>query len=121
MKKAKASRVNLAAVARELLQQTPEATNEQIAEAITAEYGVSVNRASLNTAVCNARRRLGIRKRRWTVPQSAAEMVQVLEAARELLLRAGSAEAAVEAIQQVQKLQLVQRKASPAANEDSDS
>jgi len=123
MAKKKAARggFNMSEEIRALLQENPGLNSREVFEALQAKFpNQTLNRNSCNVAFSHARRRLGIggkrgaaavrRRRPSAVVASSGNGDSVdfalLKAARELLSQAGSADAAVAAIQQLQALQL---------------
>jgi len=121
-KKAVRGEFNMSAEIRKLLEETPTLSSREIFEKLQELFpGQSVNRNSCNVAFSHARRKLGIkgssrRVVRHRRPSAAKTTVAsskdgdlnlgLLQAARELLTKAGSAEAAVQAIKQLQSLQI---------------
>ncbi|WP_139228441.1 hypothetical protein [Planctomicrobium piriforme] len=110
----------MSAEIRNLLQSNPAQSSREIFEALQTQFpGQEINRNSCNVAFSHARRKLGIRggSKRVVVRRAKPGVkvsggsvgglnFDVLKAARELLTQAGSAEAATQAIHQLQSLQI---------------
>ncbi len=124
-KKATRGEFNMSAEIRNLLQSNPNQSSREVFEALQAAFPEQeINRNSCNVAFSHARRKLGIkgggaravRRRRpgtRTVTSSVTSSatagsfnIELLAAARDLLSKAGSSEAAVQAIKQLQSLQI---------------
>ncbi|WP_437187409.1 hypothetical protein SH668x_000802 [Planctomicrobium sp. SH668] len=113
---------NMSSEIRNLLQENPKQTSRQVFEQLQARFpDQKVNRNSCNVAFSHARRRLGIRpdaKKAVKLPRpgarfegvatitGAAVNFELLKAARRFLEEAGSSDAAISAIQQLEALQL---------------
>ncbi|WP_437191812.1 hypothetical protein [Planctomicrobium sp. SH527] len=120
MAKKKAARgdFNMSEEIRNLLKNDASLSSREVFEALGQQFpGQEINRNSCNVAFSHARRKLGIkgggnravRRRRPSVSAAVSGgslNLGTLQAARELLSQAGSAEAAVQAIEQLQALQL---------------
>lgn len=120
MAKKKAARgdFNMSEEIRNLLKNDASMSSREVFEALVRDFpGQEINRNSCNVAFSHARRKLGIkgsgnravRHRRPSVAVSSSVgslNLGILQAARELLSQAGSPEAAVQAIQDLQALQL---------------
>lgn len=121
-KKAVRGEFNMSAEIRNLLQGNPSLSSRQVFEALKEQFpDQEINRNSCNVAFSHARRKLGIKKgakravrrrRPGAAPVAVAALaggslnLDLLQAARALLTKAGSAEAAVQAIKQLQSLQI---------------
>ena len=117
MAKKKASGFVLTAAVREVLQKSPAVKATEVIEAIHKKYpSEKFNEASAKVAFSNERKKLGISKRRRRKvrkPRSAAAAkpqrtmhLEVLQAAKNFIASAGSAENALAAIKQVASLQV---------------
>ncbi|HWL07238.1 MAG TPA: hypothetical protein VNQ76_02380 [Planctomicrobium sp.] len=127
-KKAARGEFNMSAEIRNLLQDKPALSSREVFEALKAQFpDQEINRNSCNVAFSHARRKLGIkggarksvRRRRpgaaaapAATPKASVAAaggplnLDLLQAARALLTKAGSADAAVQAIKQLQALQI---------------
>ena len=127
MAKKKAGRsgdFNLSEEVRNILKENRKLSGREVLEAIQEKFpGQSINQGSCNVAFSNARRRLGIKKGRRAkavrkpgatrkgrpaakaTPAVAVDM-KLLTLASKYLAEAGSAQAAISALQQVAALQI---------------
>ena len=120
-KKSAAVEFNMSEAIRELLTENPKLTSQEVTEAITAKYpGATINKGSFSVAFYTIRKKLGIGKskrgRRVGVRIAKAEARQsarrpsvdlaMLQSAAKFLSEVGGAEAALEAIKQVQAVQV---------------
>ncbi|MCA9079720.1 MAG: hypothetical protein KDA58_04135 [Planctomycetaceae bacterium] len=121
-KKAARGQINMSAEIRAHLESNPQSTGRECYEALKAKFpGVDINEASCNVAFSNMRRKLGLRKKgRRTVvrkPRPAAAKgapkatksagsisLDSLQAAVDLVAKAGSTEAAIEILRSLQGL-----------------
>lgn len=121
-KKAARGEFNMSAEIRNLLQSNPALSSRDVFEALKEQFPEqSINRNSCNVAFSHARRKLGIkggakravRRRRPSAEVSTTKLtatgslnLDLLQSAHDLLTKAGSADAAVQAIKQLQSLQI---------------
>lgn len=119
-KKAVRTDFNMSEAIRQLLTENPAQSSREIYDALSANYpDQTINRNSCNVAFSHARRKLGLQKgavkkvvkRKPSTSASVSTShsglnYSVLQSAKDLLKHAGSAEAAIEAIQQLESLQL---------------
>ena len=107
---------NMSKAIREVLQENPKTSSRAAAEAILAKYpSATINKNSFSVAFYTGRKKLGIRlsggKQRGSTGKSAGKFstnvdLAMLQSAARFLREAGSAEAAFEAIKQVQAVQV---------------
>lgn len=119
-KKAARGEFNMSEEIRNLLRENSGLTSRQVFEELQKRFpGQSINRNSCNVAFSHARRKLGIRpgarrsvrRRRPGAKAAAVNMgkavnIDLLKAARKFMAEAGSASAAISAIQQLESLQI---------------
>jgi len=118
-KKKAASDFGMAEAIRTVLNENPQSSGKETLEAIKSKHpNAKVNEKSFGVAFYMARKKLGIassgrgtakkvvRKKMPVASNGSALDINTLQAAAKFLTSAGSAEAAIEAIRQVQALQL---------------
>jgi len=120
-KKSAATEFNMSQAIRELLTENPKLSSTEVADAITAKYpGATINKGSFAVGFYTIRKKLGIgsskRGRRVGVRVAKAEARKtarhskvdfaMLQSAAKFLSEVGGADAALEAIKQVQAVQV---------------
>ncbi|WP_437201627.1 hypothetical protein [Planctomicrobium sp. SH664] len=120
-KKAVRGEFNMSAEIRALLKETPSMSSRDVFEELQKRFpGQTINRNSCNVAFSHARRKMGLRpgrSRSVKVRRPGAKAVAaprggeavdftLLKAARKFMAEAGSAQAAINALQQLEALQI---------------
>lgn len=120
-KKKVAEQFNMSEVIREMLKANPKSSSQEVADAIMAKYpGTKINKNSFSVAFYTSRKKLfgspsrkpRGSKTRTVTTKSAAPVshsgvdIAMLQSAAKFVGQAGSAEAAMAAIKQVQSLQV---------------
>lgn len=117
-KKAANVEFNMSETIRELLKANPKANSKEVADAIVAKYpGTKINKNSFSVAFYTCRKKMGIGSsrrgggRKFGARKSASASrgsadFAMLQAAAKFLNEVGGADAAIEAIKQVQAVQV---------------
>jgi hypothetical protein len=115
-KKSAAAEFNMSETIRELLTENPNLSSQEASDAILARHpNAKINKNSFSVAFYTGRKKLGIRlSRRGRKPGRTKSVATVrtsvnlatLQSAAKFLREIGSAEAALEAIKQVQAIQV---------------
>lgn len=117
-KKAADADFNMSETIREMLKANPKASSREVADAIVAKHpGLKINKNSFSVAFYTCRKKMGIGSsrrgggRKFGTRKSAAGTrgsadFAMLQAAAKFLSEVGGAEAAIEAIKQVQAVQV---------------
>ena len=115
-KKSQSAEFNMSETIRELLTANPKLSSQEVTEAILAKYpGTKINKNSFSVAYYTGRKKLGIRLsgrgrkagagRPRPVTRPTVDLA-MLQATARFLSEVGGAEAAIEAIKQVQAVQV---------------